>query len=434
MSKNVQGLAARSFALDLVHGALAHGQSFSKTDAAQSAVLSPEMRAFGLRIAKSTLRHLSRADAVLQPLLRRSPPLLIMNILRIAVCEHHAEDIAPHASVDLAVRIVKSKRKFGHMQGLTNAVLRKSMGPEASIRWRKASPPSVPQWILKELSQSLDKSTIAAIEHAHERCPPVDLTLRTEKDHDMVDELEAAMVLPTGSIRLRTRQQISSLAGFETGRWWVQDAAAALPVKMLGNLRGKRILDLCAAPGSKSMQCAAAGAQVTMIDICPKRLDLLQANLRRTGLSGDVICFDATQWQSTQRYDVVLVDAPCSASGIVRRHPDISHIERSPEDLARLNKLQEDLLVRAADLVRPDGRILYSVCSLLPREGEGVLARVNGLQIQSMLPDATRLGLDPEWFTASGCLRIRPDYWHSLGGIDGFFIATLRRRGHSAAR
>ena len=425
MRRQVQGLAARQLAWALVDGALSHHRPFSAIDSASAAAMSEVDRAFGMRIARSTLRHLSRSDAVLAPLLKRDPPLPVMNAMRICVNELHAEASAPHAAVHLAVTLVKETVRARHLVGLANAVLRKAADGDARQRWRDAKPPPLPDWMRKQMRGHSD-SVIAAIERAHECRPPIDITVRDGRDGKELDAIEGAVRLPTGTIRLPPGQPISGLPGYAAGTMWVQDAAASLPVRMLGELTGRRVLDMCAAPGGKAMQCAAAGAQVTMLDISERRLTQLRENFRRVGLDGEVICCDATQWNTERRFDVVMIDAPCTASGTLRKNPDIAHVKRSKRDFARLSALQMSLLARAATLIAEDGIILYSVCSLLPQEGADILERAAQFGLRTVPPANPPTGIDMRWYV-DGAIRTRPDHWPQLGGLDGFFMATLRR-------
>jgi 16S rRNA (cytosine967-C5)-methyltransferase len=235
-------------------------------------------------------------------------------------------------------------------------------------------------------------------------------------------------VLPTGSLRLARPGQISALPGFAEGAWWVQDAAAALPARMLGEVAGREVLDLCAAPGGKTLQLAAAGARVTALDASEPRLGRLRENLARTGLGAEIVVADALAWQPGRQFDAILVDAPCSATGTIRRHPDLPHIRR-PTDLAALTELQARLLARAWHWLAPGGRIVFCTCSLLPAEGEDQVARFLAAHADASVvrPDPTALGIAPGWIDAAGGLRLRPDYWPERGGMDGFHATALTK-------
>jgi 16S rRNA (cytosine967-C5)-methyltransferase len=226
-------------------------------------------------------------------------------------------------------------------------------------------------------------------------------------------------------LRITGPVQVSNLPGYADGLWWVQDAAAALAVRLLAPAKGEKVADLCAAPGGKTLQMAAAGALVTAVDISEPRLARLRTNLVRTGLSAKVVAADVLHWQPEGPFDAVLLDAPCSATGTVRRHPDLPFVKDGSE-LADLTALQAQMLDRALALLRPGGRMVYCTCSLLPEEGEAqlaaVLARQPGLVV--VRPDLP--GVAAEWITPGGGLRLRPDYWAEKGGMDGFFMAMLQ--------
>ncbi len=238
--------------------------------------------------------------------------------------------------------------------------------------------------------------------------------------------MPGALHLPTGSLRLRDAGQISALPGYDAGLWWVQDAAAALPVRLLGDVAGKRVLDLCAAPGGKTLQLAAAGAEVVALDISEARLGRLRENLTRTGLSAEIVVGDALAHEGS--YDAILLDAPCTATGTIRRHPELPFIKTGAETEA-LTRLQMQLLDHALTLLAPGGRLVFCTCSLLPVEGElqvrAALKRHEGLRV--IPADPVALGGEAHWASPEGGLRLRPDFWPELGGLDGFYMACLTR-------
>jgi 16S rRNA (cytosine967-C5)-methyltransferase len=232
-------------------------------------------------------------------------------------------------------------------------------------------------------------------------------------------------VLPTGSVRVQDAGQISALPGYDTGDWWVQDAAAAIPARLLGAQPGEAVLDMCAAPGGKTLQLAGAGADVTALDISDARMARVRENLARTGLNATLVTGDALTHEGS--YDAILLDAPCSATGTIRRHPDLPHA-RDGSEIGDLIALQSTMLDSALGLLKPGGRLLYCTCSLLPDEGEcqidEALLRHAGLTVDRAALDMP--GIDPAWITEEGGLRLRPDYWGDLGGMDGFYMALLR--------
>jgi 16S rRNA (cytosine967-C5)-methyltransferase len=251
--------------------------------------------------------------------------------------------------------------------------------------------------------------------------PPLDLAVREPAETERwTNELGGISLVP-GHIRLPRGSAVENLPGFAEGAWWVQDLAASLPARLLGHGEGKRALDLCAAPGGKTLQLAAAGWQVTSLDVSNNRLELLRANLARTGLSADIVVADALEWQPAAPFDAILLDAPCTATGTARRHPDVLH-RIGPRQIAEMAELQTALLGRAAGWLKPDGRLVYSVCSLEGEEGEAIAATC------PLPPDPIRAeelpgGLAP---TPEGHLRTDPGMLVNEGGMDGFFIARFR--------
>ncbi|PRX33925.1 16S rRNA (cytosine967-C5)-methyltransferase [Meinhardsimonia xiamenensis] len=422
-----KGLAARAAALDILVTVLERRLPLSEAVPPAVAGLEPAERARAARLAGETLRWLDRADRMLKPFLSRPPPLRVRNVLRLALVEIFVAQAPPHAAVDAAVSLARRGPRGKAMAGLVNAVLRRATaeGPE---RWEALALPRLPKWLRAPLLKRWGREVVEAIEAAHLRPAPLDLTPR-DGDAQALAERLGAMALPTGSVRLQDSPQLSALPGYAEGAWWVQDAAAALPARVLAAKPGERVLDLCAAPGGKTMQLAAAGAQVTALDLSPERLERVAENLARTGLQSELVAADALVWEPPggALFDAVLVDAPCSATGTIRRHPELPHI-RDARRLGELTALQARLLDRAAALTRPGGRIVFCTCSLLPAEGEDhiatALARNPALQLDSVALDLP--GVEPGWIGAEG-LRTRPDYWGEIGGMDGFFIAALRK-------
>jgi 16S rRNA (cytosine967-C5)-methyltransferase len=268
----------------------------------------------------------------------------------------------------------------------------------------------------------------AAIAVAHRRGAPLDLTPKRPAEAEAWVAALGPERLPTGSLRLPGRAQVTAQPGNADGAGWVQDAAAALPVRLFGPLSGRTALDVCAAPGGKLLQLAAAGAATTALDASEPRVGRLRANLARTGLTADVVVADALVWEPGRRFDAVLVDAPCTATGTIRRHPDLPYL-RSGREVPALVALQAALIARAWDWVAPGGRLVYCVCSLLPAEGEAQAARfaADHPEAQAIPPDAAALGLDPAWIDPDGGLRLRPDFWPERGGMDGFYAIAWER-------
>lgn len=377
--------------------------------------LPPEDRARAQRLATEALRWAQRSDRLLGPHLRNRPEDEVMNLLRLALYEINVEGAEPHGPVNAAVSLA-SKRKAG----LVNAVLRNVL--RRGTDWNALPVPSLPKWLRKPLVAAWGKEAVAAMEEVHASPAPLDLTVRTG---DWAEAL-GAETLPTGSLRIARPGRVSALPGYAEGAWWVQDAAAAIPVRVLDVKPGERVLDLCAAPGGKTMQLAAAGAEVTALDISEARMERVAENLARTGLTAKLVTADATAWEPEGQFDAILLDAPCSATGTLRRHPDLAYA-KDGGGLEGLTALQATLFDRALGWLKPGGRLVFCTCSLFPEEGEALLdaalARHPKLEV---VPPAAE-GLDPRWITPQGALRIRPDHWADRGGIDGFFIAAVRK-------
>ncbi len=383
----------------------------------------PADRARAQRLATETLRDLGRADRVLAKFVDRRPPPFVLNALRLGTVELCTGGAA-HGVVSDVVSIIGSHRKHSRMKGLTNAVLRK-VSVDGPALWADLRPPKLPKSLRAPLVKAWGAEAVTAMEAAHAARPPLDLTPKQPEAADLAATL-GGVLLPTGSIRLDTATQVSNLPGFDTGAWWVQDAAAALPARILDAQAGEHVLDMCAAPGGKTLQLAAAGAEVTALDISEGRMKRLRDNLARTGLGAQIVIGDARQHSGT--YDAILLDAPCSATGTLRRHPDLPFI-KTAKDIASLPPLQAALLDQAWACLRPGGRLVFCTCSLLPEEGEDQIAAA-----LTRLPEARvdraaldRPGIDPNWIDATGGLRLRPDFWAERGGMDGFYIACLRK-------
>jgi 16S rRNA (cytosine967-C5)-methyltransferase len=380
-------------------------------------------KAAAQRLATETLRSLERADRILDRHLRKRPALHVMNILRLGVVELCTGGDA-HGVVGDLVGLAPQKHGRANAKPLVNAVLRK-VAEEDVKRWADLRIPRLPNWLRTPLVSAWGKGAVNAMERAHFAGAPLDITAKTGPDS--VAQALGGTVLPTGSVRLPGKGQVSGLEGFSEGDWWVQDAAAALPVKVLNPQPGERVLDLCAAPGGKTMQLAAAGAEVTALDISERRMERVRENLARVGLQATCVVEDAFD-HAAAPYDAILLDAPCSATGTIRRHPDLPHAKDGSE-FGALIDLQARLLDHAVGLLKPGGRLLFCTCSLLPDEGEcqveEALERHSGLTVDR---DALAVpGVDPAWITEEGGLRLRPDYWADLGGMDGFYIALVRK-------
>ncbi|PWB80129.1 MAG: MFS transporter [Methylocystaceae bacterium] len=340
-------------------------------------------------------------------------------------------DTPDHAAVDLAVRAARLEPKTAPFAGLVNGVLRNLIRRrEEFLTGGDALTRDTPAWLAQRWTKAYGEATARAFAAAHMQEPPLDLTVKS--DPGAWAERLGGVVLPTGSVRLRTREAVSELAGYAEGEWWVQDAAAALPARLLRARADERILDMCAAPGGKTAQLALADAEVTALDRSAERLKLLAANLERLKLHADVAVGDATTY-SARPFDAVLIDAPCSATGTIRRHPDVPWTKK-PGDLDALVALQARMLDRAATLLRPGGRMVYCTCSLEPEEGEAQVAAFLRRQpeFRRQPIEAEADAIPAEFITIEGDLRTLPSYWPSeeprLSGLDGFFAARFVRQ------
>lgn len=411
-------MAARRGAISLLGAVLGEGRSIADSLGLLDA-LSPQDRARAQRRATEVLRMLERADRLLNKYLQRPPPLFVRNVLRLGVIELCTGEAA-HGVVNDMVALVGSHRKHGGMKGLTNAVLRK-VAAEGPTIWPTLPTPRLPKPLRKRLVQAWGEAAVRVMETVQSDRPPLDLTPLGDAT-ELADRLGAS-VLPTGSLRLRAPGQVSKLDGYDTGEWWVQDASAAMPARLLNPAPGDRVLDMCAAPGGKTMQLAAMGAQVTAIDVSEARMKRVTENLARTGLTATCVTGDALAHKG--EYDAVLLDAPCSATGTIRRHPDLPYI-KTLRDLTPLRDLQDKLIDHAWSLLAPGGRLMFCTCSLLPEEGEdriqAALTRLDGALAAPSDPPPP--GLSPNWRIPAG-VRFRPDYWADDGGMDGFFAALL---------
>ncbi|OBY25779.1 RsmB/NOP family class I SAM-dependent RNA methyltransferase [Leisingera sp. JC1] len=412
---------ARRTAVYLLDQVLGEGRLLAECYAAGALEkLAPDERARAQRLAVETLRSLERADRVLKKHLKKSPPLTVMNTLRLGTVELCSGGAA-HGVVNAMVAIVSKHRRHGQLKGLVNAVLRK-VADEGPAEWAKLRTPRLPNWIRKPLVQAWGAEVMLGMEAAHFAGAPLDITGKPGADLGGL----GGEVLPTGSVRLANAGQVSALPGYETGDWWVQDAAAALPASILNVQPGENVLELCAAPGGKTMQMAAAGAKVTAVDVSEGRVARLKENLERTGLQAELIVGDALA--QTGQYDAVLLDAPCSATGTIRRHPDLPQAKDGSE-FGELIELQAQMLAHAWTLVKPGGRLMFCTCSLLPDEGECQVEEALDM-FPEMAADREALtvpGVNADWITEEGGLRLRPDYWPERGGMDGFYMALLRK-------
>jgi 16S rRNA (cytosine967-C5)-methyltransferase len=375
-------------------------------------------RAAGHRLAATVLRRMGSLDAALEPYLKKAPPFPVRHVLRLGAAGLLLLATPPHAAVATAVALARS-RGLAPFCPLVNAVLRRlaELGPVA-LEGLDGPRLDTPAWLWSAWG-----AEARAIAEAHQHEAPLDLTLRPRTAPPPGGE-----ALPTGSWRYPAGTPVTTLSGFDEGAFWVQDAAAALPALLLAASPGERIADLCSAPGGKTAQLAIAGAQVTAVERDPTRLVRLRENFSRLRVSADIVEADATVWHPPAPFDAVLLDAPCSATGTIRRHPDVARLKR-PRDIPLLVAQQERLLEAACAMLRPGGRLLYAVCSLQPEEGpERIAVALARLPLQARPFSAVELAALPEALTVQGWVRTTPAFWPSRGGMDGFFIARATRR------
>jgi 16S rRNA (cytosine967-C5)-methyltransferase len=420
---------ARVAGLQLLSGVLRHDRAIDDGFDAAAAGLEDRDRAFARLLVATTLRRLGQIDAALSGFLERTPPPSIQDVLRLSAAQILFIGTPAHAAVATGVDLAKrgGLMKFA---GLVNAVLRRltERGPEL-LAAQDGAKLNTPPWLWQRWVAAYGEPRARALAEAHLVEAPVDLTLKDPAAATLWAEKLNAQTLPTGSLRLGEHGRIDQLPGFIEGAWWVQDAAAALPVRALlgvmGDQKGKAVIDLCAAPGGKTLQLAAAGCDVTAVDTSAKRLSLVSENLKRTGLVANVVKADALSWRPAQLADAVLLDAPCSSTGTIRRHPDLPHLKNAV-DIPRLVQRQCDLLKAAVSMLKPGGLLAYSVCSLERDEGEDVIAAALNANLNVTREKTTSADM-AEFITPSGDVRTLPSQWAVRGGLDGFYAALLRK-------
>lgn len=409
--------SARAAAVAILDQVLGEGKTLAQVldSLAMLRALPSADRARAQRLAVQAIRTLEPIERILAPRLRKSPPLHVMNILRLAVLELSMGEAA-YGVVHSAVAMARIGKRSQHLAGMVNAVLRAMPDP-----LQLTGPVQMmPRWLRQPLVHTYGRDVVSAIETVHAAAPPIDITLRE-------GTIDAGEVLPTGTVRLHGAGQISAIDGYAAGQFWVQDAAAALAVPLLGDVSGQRVLDICAAPGGKTMQLAARGADVTALDISGPRMARLEQNLARTGLSARCIVQDALTYRSEIPFDAIVLDAPCSATGTIRRHPELPYLKDGSE-IAALVQLQSQLIDHALGLLAKGGRMVFATCSLLPQEGEDQLAAMLLRHKDLRILPPQIAGIDPNWITPQGALRLRPDCWADKGGMDGFFMVCVQKQ------
>ena len=423
--------SARGVAVDLVGAVLRRKRPLDDVidESAEIGHLAPRDRAFARLLVATVLRRLGQIDALIAHCLNTPLPpraAMVHDMLRLGIAQLLFLRTPPHAAVATTVDLAGA-RGFPTYKGLVNAVLRRlSLEGPGLVAQQDAPRLNTPNWLWEAWRRAYGETTARGIATAHLKEAPLDITVRNDRDK-WAQALEA-QILPTGTLRRNSGGAIMSLPGYQEGAWWVQDAAAAIPATLLGKIAGKRVYDLCAAPGGKTAQLAAAGANVVAIDRSPRRLQRLKSNLARLHLEAECVAADAATWQPPELAPLVLLDAPCTATGAIRRHPDVPHL-KTMDDVIRLAAVQERLLDAAVAMLVPGGTLVYCTCSLEPEEGpqqiERLLAR--GAKVRRRPVAAEEVGGLTECLTADGDLRTFPCHLAELDGLDGFFAARLVR-------
>jgi len=381
-------------------------------------------RAFARALAAETLRWQGALDAVLSHFLQKPLPDSAAHaraLLRLGAVQILVMGTPAHAAVGETVQTANATPEARGFAKLMNAVLRRVSERGGAILADLPEGAHLPAWLFTRWRAAYGERA-GAIAMATLNPAPLDLSVKS--DAAGWAEKLGGIVTPTGSVRLHAHERVETLPGFDEGAWWVQDAAAALPAKLLGDVAGKRVLDLCAAPGGKTLQLAAAGALVTAVDKSAARLARLRENLARTQLRAEVIAADALTFRA-EPFDAVLLDAPCSSTGTLRRHPDVAWLRR-PTDIRALADLQAKLIGAAAALLKPGAPLVYAVCSLEPEEGPGARLARNPDWISAPLQPGEIAGADA-FLTPEGALRTLPAHWASQGGLDGFYAVRVLR-------
>jgi 16S rRNA (cytosine967-C5)-methyltransferase len=431
------GLRARRLAVKLLTGVLKQRRPFDEVweRASQEQIfadLELRDRAFARAIALCTLRRTGQLQAIVGEFIERPlPPArgALDEILLAATAQLVFLKSAPHAVINLAVHQVREDKGASRFHRLANAVLRRVSEKGEGLALQQNPPElNTPDWLWKRWREVYGADETYRIASQHLTEPPLDLTVKS--DAEGWAQRLGGIVLPTGSVRLVAKGRVEELDGFEAGEWWVQDAAASLPARLMGNVAGKLVADLCAAPGGKTAQLAHAGANVWAVDLSATRLERLKANMARLKLKAGTLSVDAGAFVPPEPLHAVLLDAPCTATGTIRRNPDVAHLKR-PEDIEELAALQYRLITQALGMLRPGGMLLYCTCSLEPAEGADQIARVLAERLDVTLSPFTpdEVAGRGEWLDQHGALRTLPHNLQlsdpDLSGMDGFYAARL---------
>ncbi|MBR9973658.1 RsmB/NOP family class I SAM-dependent RNA methyltransferase [Magnetospirillum sulfuroxidans] len=424
-------LDPRSIVLDLLDSVLAQKRLLDESLDSEPRLskLADRDRAFVRLLVATILRRLGQIDQVIGRCLERDLPvkaIRVRNMLRLGAAQLLFLDTPPHAAISTTVDLAKNSQLAGFAK-LINAVLRRlDREGRAWVAEQDAAPLNTPSWLWQSWRATYGEDLARHIAAAHQVEAPVDITVAG--DPTLWAERLEAEILPTGTLRRHGGGDVTQLPGFAEGAWWVQDLAASLPAKLMGSLKGKQVADLCAAPGGKALQLAVAGAEVTAVDRSAKRMLRFRRNLERLKLAATIVETDVAGWIPPALFDAVLLDAPCTATGTLRRHPDGVHL-KGPGDVAYLADQQHALLKAAVSMVKPGGTLVYCVCSLEPQEGEAQITRLldSGASICRDPILATEVPGLEMILTPAGEVRTLPHYLAEKGGMDAFFIARLKR-------
>jgi 16S rRNA (cytosine967-C5)-methyltransferase len=429
----------RTLAFDVLTTALKSRQPFDEAFNQHPRVnkLESRDRGFAFHIVISTLRHLGQIDDIITRCLdKKLPPKAYSakTILRIGICQLLFLNTPAHAAVSTSVDLAEQLDE-GPYKKLINAILRRvTRESEKLLGQQDAAKLNTPEWLWDSWITAYGEETTRKIARAHLKMPALDVSVKSNTG-DWAEKL-GGQVLPTGGVRLAAGTNVPELEGFEEGEWWVQDAAASLPAQLFGkDLTGQKIADICAAPGGKTAQLIAAGADVIALDRSEKRLLTLTENLARLSFTAETICADAGTWQPENLLDGVLLDAPCSATGTIRRHPDVQYLKRE-RDVSNARQAQFRLLKAAAGMIKPEGQIVFATCSLQPDEGPDVIDAFLADQPnwQRRPLKASDVDGQTDFITPAGDLRTLPFHLNGLGdpeelgGMDGFFAARLIKK------
>lgn len=426
---------ARRIALDLLRAVLRGQRPLDEALASELrlAQLEARDRAFVRRLVATTLRRLGTLDALIARCLDR--PLkrefgIVQDLLRLGACQLLILGTPPHAAVAETLRLAEKGKQAGFKKLITAVLRRLEREGQLWLAELDTARADTASWLWDSWSAAYGEPLLRAIAAAQATDPPLDLSLVDPATAEAWAERLGATILPTGSLRLPSGSgEVARLPGYEEGSWWVQDAAAALPVHLLGPLTGRRVLEFCAAPGGKTAQLAAAGAQVVAVDADEGRLTRLIENLNRLRLAAATVAADAARWRPPSPAEAVLLDAPCSATGTLRRHPDIAQLKRA-EDLPAIVAVQKRLLANAIACAEPGAPVVYAVCSLQPEEGPEVVASVlaAGAPVTRERIDPQEIGGLADLIDREGALRTLPCHLAEQGGLDGFYACRLRKR------